>query len=216
MKKLLFLFLILSNSLYSQNQYGIIAETNWATIKTNDLYGIEVRTGYGYGVSNLTRLWNTADLNTEVSVITKRMKIKGYVNYENEKIEFDNPFFKIIDIHANLLLNQYIIAPDRNKIHLAMQTGLGLALLKSWKNNGDIAYHVGGQEATAQFLAGISTGTEQLRISLRYSAPLSNVFKGYYVVETAPLDESNIQRREYKGKLSYISLSLSYYFDLFK
>lgn len=223
MKKIIILFVIIfSNvSLYSQSQFGIILETNSANIKSSDLYGVENGgLGYGFGISALSPFWwQTADFLIEMKYNTKKVKIAGYYDYYNQKTELSDSEFNISDINVDLVLNQYIIMPEGNNLHIGVQGGFGIPLLNAWstKNQKEDNFFGDGRFINLNYIVGVSGGTEQLRATIRYNSNISNIFKDFGVVEPDPTNShSNLDSRLFNGKLSYISLSVTYYFDNFK
>ena len=223
MKKIIILFVIVFSNLhiYSQSQFGVILETNSANIKSADLYGVENGgLGYGFGISALSPFWwHSADFLTEMKFNTKKVKIAGYYDYYNQKTELPDSEFSISDINLDLVLNQYIIMPEGNKLHLGVQGGFGIPLLNSWstKNQKEDNFFDETRFINLNYIVGISGGTEQLRATIRYNKNISNIFNDFEVREPDPTNShADLDSRLFNGKLSYISLSVTYYLDNFK
>ncbi len=199
--------------MYGQTQLGFFAETNSYTVKTDDLCDVESRIGYGFGISGLFSLYQSADFIAEISFSSKRVYTKGYIDFYGEKNDFENQTFNVSDIHANGIFNQYLIIPDMNKVNIAVQGGLGISILNDWVDKKNDMSYIFYDTTPLNFfyIVGISTGTEQIRATLRYNGNLSNVLKG---VKVTAFDDASTNR-EFIGKLNGLSLSFTYYFTSF-
>ena len=220
MKKIitLSLFALLNFSVFGQGQSGFTLETNFSLLNTNDLYEVENGIGYGFGLSSLESLYQSADWLFELSYTTQKITAKGYYDYYNNPIDFKDNQFSISNLNLNFVLNQYIIIPDLNKFHFGLQGGFGLNFFNDWKtkNQDNNFFYDRTNKFNSNYIVGISGGTEQLRATIRYYGALTNVFKDLSVGEYDDGSSSTIESREFIGKLGYISFSITYFTNLFQ
>lgn len=199
-----FVTLIITSLVYGQSQRGIIAETNYSFLSTDDFEVINNGIGYGIGYSKLFSLNNTADFifETSISRVNFSTKESLYSHFDSALINNDYPSHQI---SVDLLANQYIIAPELNKINFAIQGGFGMALIRM-RQSSDSGFEESAESGFNTYpIIGINTGTEQLRFSLKYKYGLSNIFSNLIK------DDGT----EFHGKLSSLSFSLTYYFNSF-
>lgn len=204
-------------TLSSFSQFGYSVETNISSIKTDDFFDIRSKSGFGLGVVSHEPIYNTGDLLWEFSYTKENVMLGGYVDFYGNQLLFDESLkYSTDEINFNILINQYIIKPDNKKINLSVQLGIGggLVLSNTEKYNNYDYFSFNIPPYGFYSIYGISTGTEKLRFSLRYTKTLGNFLKEINVDEIANVGDL-YDSKEYYGKQSCIILSIIYFANIF-
>lgn len=212
---LIILFSIILNphSIYSQSQFGIQLSPSLNIISSDDIKA-DNQIGFSFSLVSNIFISKKTDLSFELGYGLNKLEIDSYKNF-NEQMDTGNKY-SLNQFFLNILYEYYIIVPDKNKLFFSVLGGFGSTLSTEVleEENGfydDLEIEESIKKFNPYYTLGVSTGTEKLRIGLRYNRYIGNYFSNTSVYGTP--NELNLSKsRSIEGKNSNISINLTYYF----
>lgn len=222
MKKIILgiLFLTTLQNANSQEPRGLNAliGANFANFKTSDLKASSAGPSSFIGIGFNMGYHETYNYQLEIAYVTSS------INLENNQLnnQLNNKKFGLGGtVQLGLYFNYYIIKPDEDKFYFGPQFGLYTSYGYTSSKNGfstDDSFEPSGLDgidlkSASIFNYGTGMGFtgayNKFRINLRYNLGLSNVLR---TIEEKVAEGRYSDNRPYSGKLSSISLTLSYRF----
>ncbi len=211
---LIILAILISLSSFSQSQIGITSGVNITSVKSEDLIETRSSAGIGVGLTTLFPLHNTSDWMLNLTYNIKGVSIDGYKDFYNQdQTLHSDGGLKIQSLDLDFIINQYFIVPEDNAFHLGIQGGIGTTLLNTWSSE-ELSIIKNENNFSPYYIIGLTGGTEQFRINLRYTSFLGNPLKNL-VDDEIPDEFNRYDSKVFDGMLNNFSISLTYFFKTF-
>ena len=209
-KKNLFIlfYLFLSTFCLGQSNFGVKYAYRMNNLSSDDLVVNSFNT-HSFGLSYSMFVFNKLDFLIQLDYSIGKLDLDSYTNYYGKQESLTGSI-AVNDLNLEGVLNYYLIYSDSSDFHFGLQGGAGTALVREWIYLPDETLFNGINNLKQYFIFGLTGGTEQFRVDLRYGYFFQNFLSGISV--SSKSYSYNIpDSRSLIGSNSYFSINLTYY-----